>query len=164
VFFARVRLATGWPRQLINSRQVRTSWVGTWTVGVSPSYGSFASRLCVVAVVLVLRPEDQAQVARVGHQDSGRERPEQVVVGAVPATGLVADLEAAGQPLQCRQNLLDASHLGAVDDLAVLVEGANRDARAVDVETDVEHGCLPKIGFRTHTSRFHVNRSTGTPT
>ena len=44
VFLARVRLAITWLRQLINSRQVRTSGDGTCTVGVSPKYSSFASR------------------------------------------------------------------------------------------------------------------------
>ena len=36
VFLARVRLAITWLRQLLNSRQVRTSSEGTCTVGVSP--------------------------------------------------------------------------------------------------------------------------------
>ena len=43
-FMARVRLAITWLRQLINSRQVRTSSEGTCTVGVSPRYSNFASR------------------------------------------------------------------------------------------------------------------------
>ena len=41
---ARVRLAITWLRQLISSRQVRTSSEGTCTVGVSPRYSNFASR------------------------------------------------------------------------------------------------------------------------
>jgi WD40 repeat protein len=44
VFLARVRFAMSWLRQLIISRQIRTSSEGTWTVGVSPTYRSFASR------------------------------------------------------------------------------------------------------------------------
>src|SRR5438046_68873 len=44
VFLALVRLAITWLRQLINSRQFRTSSEGTCTVGVSPKYSNFASR------------------------------------------------------------------------------------------------------------------------
>src|SRR5262245_6973064 len=53
--------------------------------------------LGVVAVVLVLGSEDQAQLAGVGHQDPDGQRFEQVVVVAVAAAGLVAHLEAVGQ-------------------------------------------------------------------
>ena len=41
---ARVRLAITRPRQVISSRQVRTSAEGTCTAGASPRYSSFASR------------------------------------------------------------------------------------------------------------------------
>jgi hypothetical protein len=43
-FLARVRLAIAWLRQLISSRQARTSGESTCTVGVSPGYSNFASR------------------------------------------------------------------------------------------------------------------------
>jgi hypothetical protein len=99
--------------------------------------------LGVVPVVLVLRPEDQPQLGGVGHQDPGRQRAEQVVVVPVPAARLVAHLEAVRQPLQHSQHLLDPADLRPVDDLPGLVEGADGDAGVVDVEPDVQHGCLP---------------------
>jgi hypothetical protein len=99
--------------------------------------------LGVVAVVLGRRPEDQPELARVRHQHPRGQRPQQVVVVAVPATRLVADLEAAGQAPENAEHLLDAAHLGAAGDLPGLAEHADGDARAVDVEPDVEHGCLP---------------------
>ena len=43
------------------------------------------------------------------------------------------------------------AHLGAADDLPGLVEHADGDAGAVDVEPDVEHGCLQKSGYARRT-------------
>lgn len=53
--------------------------------------------LRVVAIVLVLGPEDQSQEARMGHHNTRRERPQQVMEVAVATAGLAADLEAVGQ-------------------------------------------------------------------
>src|SRR5262249_3049403 len=92
---------------------------------------------------------------------SGGQRAQQVVVVAVAAASLVADLEAVGQALEEAQHLLDAAHLGAVGDLPCLAEYADRNALAVDIEPDVEHKCLPKSGYvRTCATWFHVTRPT----
>ena len=80
------------------------------------------------------------------HQDSYCQRAEQVVVVAVAATGLVADLEAIGQALEVVQHLLDAAHFERADDLSPLVEHANGDPGDVDVESDVKPGCL-QVGY-----------------
>src|SRR5262245_28828845 len=81
---------------------------------------------------------------------------------AVATTGLVTDLEAVGETLEDLHHLVDGAHPGATDDLARLAEHAERDALAVDIETDVEHGCLLKPGYvRTAATVFHVTRPTG---
>src|SRR5437016_2251708 len=67
------------------------------------------------------------------------QRAQQVVKVSIPATGLVADLDAIRQAFEDWQHLLDASHLRAMDDLPFLVEGANRNMLRVNVETDVNH-------------------------
>ena len=64
---------------------------------------------------------------------------------AVPATGLVADFESIGQAFEDSHHLIDRPHLGAVDELPRLVEHADRDMFAVDVEPDVEHDDLRKL-------------------
>jgi hypothetical protein len=79
----------------------------------------------------------------VRHQEPGGQRLEQVVVMAVAAAGLVADLEAVGQALEEPQQFAQGAHPGAVRDLPLLVERAGADVLAVDVEADVEHGYLP---------------------
>jgi hypothetical protein len=89
-------------------------------------------------------------VTRVGHQHPRRQRLQQVVVVAITAACLIADLEAIGQSLQHLEHLVDASDLRALDNLPILVEDANRNARAVNVETDVEHGSLPFKCLGTH--------------
>ena len=73
--------------------------------------------LRVVAVILVLGAEDQPELAGVGHHDSCGQRPQDVVVVSVAAAGLVADLEAVGQGLQDPQDLVQAAHLAALDEL-----------------------------------------------
>src|SRR5262245_40358646 len=96
------------------------------------------------------------------YRDPRGDRAEQVVVVAVTATGLVADLEAVGQRLEDPHHLVDGADLGAADDLPGLAEGADRDALVVDVETDVEHGCLLKsLDLGTAPTGFQVTRLTG---
>jgi hypothetical protein len=57
---------------------------------------------------------------------------------AVAAGRLVADLDAF------RQGLKDRTDLGAASDLSVLAEDADRNALVVDIEPNLEHGCLLK--------------------
>ena len=118
--------------------------------------------LGVLAVVLVLRAEDQPQSTRMRHRDPRGDRAERVVVVAVAATGLVADLEAVGQGLEDPHHLVDGADLGAADDLPGLAEDADRDALVVDIEPDVEHGCLLKsLYLGNATTGFQVTRLTG---
>jgi hypothetical protein len=79
---------------------------------------------------------------------------------AVPAAGLVAHLEPVGQGLQGGQHLLDGPHLGAVDDRPGLAEHADGDAGAVDVESDVKHGCLQVGIVRKGTAKSHTTGPT----
>src|SRR5579864_4767068 len=94
-------------------------------------------------------------------QDPRRQRAQQVVVVAMPATRLVADLEAIGQAFEDSHHLVDRPYLGAAGDLPRLAEHAERNAFAVDIEPDVEHDCLLRLGYvRTSTTVFHVTRLT----
>jgi hypothetical protein len=93
--------------------------------------------------------------------DARGQRPQQVVEVAVAAAGLVADLEAVGQAGEHAHQVRDGPHLGAVDDLALLVEGADRDALGVDVEADVKHEAPPEAEDRkNHHPRSQVIRPT----
>jgi len=103
--------------------------------------------LRVLAVVLVPGAEDQAQLTGVGDRHARRQRLQQVVVVAVAAAGLVADLEAIGQALEDTQHLLDAAHLAATHLLPSFVEDADRYARRVNVESYEVHECLPQLGY-----------------
>ena len=47
-----------------------------------------------------------------------------------------------------RHQVLKGAHLGAMDDLALLVEGTDRDALDVDIQTDVNHKAPPQVGQR----------------
>jgi hypothetical protein len=83
------------------------------------------------------------------------------MVVAVATTGFVTDLEPAEQRLEDPHQLIDGADLGAADDLPGLAEHADRDAIVVDIETNVEHGCLLKsIELGTAATGFHVTRST----
>src|SRR5262249_54954661 len=96
------------------------------------------------------------------HRDPRGDRAQQVVVLAVAAAGLVADLEAVGQGLEGPHHLVDGADLGAADDLPGLAEDADRDALVVDIEPDVEHGCLLKsMHLGTAATEFQVSRLTG---
>src|SRR5262245_17843708 len=95
------------------------------------------------------------------HGDPGGDRAEQVVVVAVAATGLVADLEAVGQRLEDPHHLVDGADLGAADDLPGLAENADCDPLVVDIEPDVEHGCLLKSMYLGNAAtEFQVTRLT----
>jgi hypothetical protein len=84
-----------------------------------------------------------------------------IVVVAVAATGLLADLEAVGQRLEHPHHLVDGVDLGAADDLPGLAEHADCDALVVDIETDVEFGCLLKsMELGTAATGFQVTRLT----
>jgi hypothetical protein len=96
----------------------------------------------------------------VGHEDPGGQRLEQVVVVAVAATGLKADLEAVGQAGQDAHQVLEAPHLGAMDYLPLLIKGAERDAPGVDGEADVKHKAPPEAEERENHPWFHVIRLT----
>ena len=118
--------------------------------------------LRVLAVVLVPGAEDQAQLTGVGDRHARRQRLQQVVVVAVAAAGLVADLEAFGQGLKKPHHLVDGTDLGAANDLSVLAEDADRNALVVDIEPNVEHGCLLKsIYLGNAATEFQVTRLTG---
>jgi hypothetical protein len=98
------------------------------------------------------------------HGDPSGDRVEQVVVVAVAANGLVADLETVGQRLEDPHHLVDGGNLGAADDLPGLAEDADRDALVVDIEPDVEHGCLLKSKYLGNAATvFQVTRLTGLP-
>src|SRR5262245_14429626 len=95
------------------------------------------------------------------HRDPGGDRAEQVVVLAVAAAGLVADLEAVGQGLEDPHHLVDGADLGAARDLPGLAEDVDRDALVVDIEPNVEHGCLLKsVYLGTAATEFQVTRLT----
>src|SRR5262249_42081558 len=120
--------------------------------------------LRVLAVVLVAGPEDQPQPAGVGHHHPSRQGLEQVVVVAVAAAGLVADLEAVGQALEDGEHLLDAAHLAASHQLPRLVQYADRDTFGMDIESYVVHNDLHKSGYaRTQTTYLYVTRLTEAP-
>jgi hypothetical protein len=96
-----------------------------------------------------------------GHGDPGGDRTQQVVVVAVAAAGLVADLEAVGQRLKEPHHLVDGADRGAADDRPGLAEDADRDALVVDIETDVKQGCLLKsMDLGTVVTGFQVIRLT----
>src|SRR5262245_21818859 len=96
------------------------------------------------------------------YRDPRGDRAEQVVVVAVAAPGLVADLEAVGQRLEDAHHLVDGADLGTADDLPGLAEDADGDALVVDIETDVEHGCLLKSMYLGNAATvFQVTRLTG---
>ena len=95
------------------------------------------------------------------HQDPSGQRPQQVVVVAIPATRLVADLKAIRQAFEDSHHLLDGSHLAAADDLPCPAEHTYGNPFAVDIEPNVKHKCLLKPGYvRTSTTVFHVTRLT----
>jgi hypothetical protein len=94
-------------------------------------------------------------------QDSCGHRPQQVVVVAVAAAGLVADLEAIRQPFEESHHLVDGAYLGATDELPCLAEHAHGDPLAMDIEPNVQHKYLLKSGcVRNPTTAFHVTRLT----
>jgi hypothetical protein len=100
-------------------------------------------------------------LTRMCHRDPGRDRTEQVVVMAVAAAGLVADLEAVGQRLEEPHHLVDGADLGAADDRPGLAEDADRDPLVVEIETDGEQGCLLKsLDLGTAATGFQVTRLT----
>jgi hypothetical protein len=83
------------------------------------------------------------------------------VVVALAAAGFVADLEAVEQGIEGPHHLVDGADLGTADDLPSLAEDADRDALVVDIETDVEHGCLLKsMDLETAATAFQVTRLT----
>jgi hypothetical protein len=69
----------------------------------------------------------------VRHRDPSGYRAEEVVVVAVAAARLVADLEAFGQGLEDPHHLVDGTDLGAANDLSVPAEDAARNALVVDM-------------------------------
>jgi hypothetical protein len=96
------------------------------------------------------------------HGDPSGDRVEQVVVMAVAATGLVADSEAVGQGLEEVYHLVDGADLGAADDRPGLAEDADGDALVVEIESDVEQGCLLKsLDLGNAATGFQVTRLTG---
>src|SRR5262249_44201062 len=120
--------------------------------------------LRVLAVVLVPGPEDQPQPAGGGHQDAGGQGLQQVVVVAVAAAGLVADLEAVGQALEGGQHLLDAADLAAAHQLPRLAQYTDRDTFGMDIESYVIHDDLHKSGYAgTQAAYLHVTRLTEAP-
>src|SRR5262249_57938115 len=75
--------------------------------------------------------------------------------------GLVARQEEGGQCREEAQHVGDGADLGATGDLPGLAEDADRDALIVDIETDVEHGCLlNSMDLGTAATGFHVTRLT----
>jgi hypothetical protein len=56
---------------------------------------------------------------------------------AAAAAGLEADLEAVGQYLEDPQDLVQATHLAALDELPLLAEHAEGDTLRVNIQTDV---------------------------
>jgi hypothetical protein len=96
------------------------------------------------------------------HGDPRGDRAECVVVVAIAAAGLVADLEAVGLRLKDPHHLADGADLGAADDRPCLAEDAERDALVVDIETVVEHACLLRsMDLGTAATGLQVIRLTG---
>jgi hypothetical protein len=96
------------------------------------------------------------------HGDPRGDRCERVVVVAGAITGLGADRAAVGQSLEEAPHLVDGADLGAADDRPGLAEDADRDARIVEIETDVEQGCLLKsMDLGNAATEFQVTRLTG---
>src|SRR6185295_5647024 len=117
--------------------------------------------LRVVAIVLVLGSEDQPELARMRHQDPRTQRPQQVVEVAIPATGLVANLEAIRQVLEDLHHLLDPSHPRAVGHLPSLAQRADRNVLRVNIETDVKHDAPPEsenVKINQLLSRYQLDR------
>jgi hypothetical protein len=97
-----------------------------------------------------------------GQGDPSGDRFERVVIVAVAATGLAADLEAVGQGLEDPHHLVDGADPGAANDRPGLAEDADGDALVVEIETDVERGCLLKsMDLENATTGFQVTRLTG---
>src|SRR5262249_35919865 len=96
------------------------------------------------------------------HQDPWGQRPQQVVVVAIAAAGLVADLEAAGQGLEDPQHLFQAADLATLDELPLLAEHAKRDALRVNVQSDVKHKAPLEnrrtSGLKPLLSRYPIDR------
>src|SRR5690242_11154994 len=121
----------------------------------------FGQPLRVLAVVFVLRAVDQPELTRMRDEHSCSESTENVVVMAITATGLIADLEPIMQPFEDSHHLVDRPHLAAVNDLSRLVEYTNRDAFGVNVESDVEHRNLlesANVKSPNHNSRYQPDR------
>jgi hypothetical protein len=98
----------------------------------------------------------------VRHRDPSGNRAEQVVVVARAAARLLADLEAVGQGLKNPHHLVDRTDLGAAGDLPSLAEDADRDTLVVDIEPDLEHGCLLKsMCLGNAANEFQVTGLTG---
>src|SRR5262249_9196116 len=126
-----------------------------------PQVEQFGQPLGVLAVILVLRSEDQPQSPGMRHRDPRGDRAQQVVIVAVAATGLVADLEAVGQRLEDPDHLVDGADLGAASDLPGLAEDADRDALVVNIEPHVEHSRLLKSMYLGNVATvFQVTRLT----
>src|SRR5688572_2210472 len=97
-----------------------------------------------------------------GNQDARGQRLQQVVKVTISAARLVANLESVRQTLQRAYQLLDRPNLRTKDDLSCLVEYADRDALAVDVESDVKHRCLRSQSDGKLEPKFHVTDLTET--
>src|SRR5262245_43354461 len=94
-------------------------------------------------------------------QGPRRQRVQQVVVAAVAAAGLVADLGAVGQAVQDAEQRLEAAHLATAHQQPGFVEYADRYTRGMDVESYVIHKDLRKSGLaRAQTTYLQVTRLT----
>ena len=120
--------------------------------------------LRVVAIVLVLGAEDQPQLARMRHHYPRRQRSQQVVEVAIPATRLVANLEAIRQPLEDLHHLFDASHPRAVGHLPSFDQDADRNVLRVNIEPHVKHDAPLEIREReTQPTTFTLPARQGLP-
>jgi hypothetical protein len=104
--------------------------------------------LGIVAVVLPFGAEDHFEQSGVSDQDPGRDLRELFEDVAVAGAGFVDDLERLLEASEPVEKLIELADLPSVVNLSVAVEDANSDLFGVEIESDVQHGCLLRTGDR----------------
>jgi hypothetical protein len=134
---------------------------GGLAVGEARAAGG-AVEEAVLAVAAVAHADGEP--AGVGDQDARGQGLQQVVVVAVAAAGLVADLEAVGQALEGAEHLLDAADLAAAHPPPRIVQYTFKDTFYMYIEYYVIHNDLHKSGCAgTQATYLHVTRLTEAP-
>jgi hypothetical protein len=97
----------------------------------------FGQTLGVVAIVFVFRSVNQPELTRVSDKYSLRNGSKQVVKVAIATAGLVADFKSVFLSFKNLHHLVDRSNFLSTDHLTCLVENADEDVLAVDIESNV---------------------------